>query len=63
MISCESVYELGQTTPPLVTSCPAAGGKSGKGDNIDNGRIFHYSEQQQVLKLMCTEQQYHTEDL
>ena len=44
MISCESVYKLVQTTP-FVTSCPAAGGKSGKGDNIDNGRIFHYREQ------------------
>lgn len=31
--SCESVYELVQTTPTLFTSCPAAGGKSGKGDN------------------------------
>lgn len=57
MISCESVYELVQTTPPLVTSCPAAGGKSGKGDNIDNGRIFHYREQLQLLKLIRTEQQ------
>lgn len=37
MISCESVFDLVQTPPPLITSCPAAGGKSGQGDNIDNG--------------------------
>lgn len=37
MSSCESFSELGQTTPS-VTSSPAAGGKSGKRDNIDNGR-------------------------
>lgn len=54
--SCESVYELVQTTP-LVTSCPAAGGKSGPGDNIDNGRIFHHRGQLEVLKLTHIEQQ------
>lgn len=57
MSSRESVSELGQTTPALVTSCPAAEGKSGKGDNIDNGRNFHYKQQVQVLKLTWIEQQ------
>lgn len=36
-------------SPTFVTLCPAAEGKSGKGDNIHNGRIFHFREQEQVL--------------
>lgn len=60
----ESVSSSGHFySPTLVIPSPASEGKSGKGDNTDNGRIFHYTKQLQLLYLTHIEQQKHIESL